>query len=85
VKSTVPVIFRHEGYRFFFYSNEGEPREPLHVHVRKGEAVAKIWLEPNPAVSNSYGMSAAELRGLLDVAVENRGLIERFWDEHFGD
>jgi hypothetical protein len=85
VDSTVPVIFRHEGYRFFFYSNEGEPREPLHVHVRKGEAVAKIWLEPKPAVSNSYGMSAAELRGLLDIAVENRGLIERFWDEHFGD
>ncbi|MCP4109321.1 MAG: DUF4160 domain-containing protein [Desulfobacteraceae bacterium] len=32
------------GYRFFFYSNEGNPLEPLHIHVRKGEAVAKFWI-----------------------------------------
>ena len=81
----MPVIFRHKGYRFFFYSNEGEPREPLHVHVRKGEAVAKFWLAPTPAVASAYGMSAGELRELLNVAVENRSLIQRFWDEHFGD
>ena len=81
----MPAIFRHKGYRFFFYSNEGEPREPLHVHVRKGEAVAKLWLAPSPAVASSYGMSAAELRELLEVAVANRGLVQRFWDEHFGD
>jgi hypothetical protein len=30
-------------------------------------------------------MSAAELRELLDVAVENRTLIQRFWDEYVGD
>ena len=56
----VPAIFQHKGYRFFFYSNEGEPREPLHVHVRKGEAEAKFWLAPSPGVACSYGMSAAE-------------------------
>ena len=38
----MPVVFRYKGYRFFFYSNEGNPREPLHIHVRKGEAVAKL-------------------------------------------
>jgi hypothetical protein len=81
----VPAIFQHKGYRFFFYSNEGEPREPLHIHVRKGEAEAKFWLAPSPGVASSYGMSAAELRELLQIAVENRGLIQRFWNEHFGD
>jgi hypothetical protein len=24
----MPVIFRYKGFRFFFYSNEGNPREP---------------------------------------------------------
>jgi len=83
--STLPAIFRHKGYRFFFYSNEGEPQEPLHVHVRKGKAVAKLWLEPEPAVASSFGVAARELRELLTVAVGNRQLIARYWNEHFGD
>jgi hypothetical protein len=80
----MPVVFRHKGYRFFFYSNEGEPREPLHVHVRRGSAVAKLWLEPVPGVAESYGLAANELRELLDVAVAHAPEIERYWNEHFG-
>jgi len=79
----MPVVFRHRGYRFFFYSNEGEPREPLHIHVRRGDSVAKLWLEPLPEVAESYGMSAHELRALLDVAVAHAAAIERYWNEHF--
>jgi len=40
----MPVIFRHKGYRFFFFSNEGIPLEPCHIHVKKGSAVAKFWI-----------------------------------------
>ena len=32
----MPVVFRYKGFRFFFYSNEGNPREPVHVHVMGG-------------------------------------------------
>jgi hypothetical protein len=42
----MPVVFRHGGYRFFFYSNEGDPREPIHVHVVSGENSAKFWVQP---------------------------------------
>jgi hypothetical protein len=42
----MPVVFRHKGYRFFFSSNEGNPREPLHIHVRSSEGEAKFWLGP---------------------------------------
>ena len=31
----MPIVFRSDGFKFFFYSNEGDPREPLHVHVAK--------------------------------------------------
>jgi hypothetical protein len=79
----VPVIFRYRGYRFFFYSNEGLPREALHVHVRKGSAVAKFWLEPVPEIASSHGMAAHELRELLSIATAHRAEIERFWNEHF--
>lgn len=30
-----PVVFRHRGYRFQFYANEGNPREPVHIHMVK--------------------------------------------------
>jgi hypothetical protein len=59
------VVFRYKGFRFFFYSNEGDPREPLHIHVRKAEAVAKLWLEPVARVAESYGLRSGELRELL--------------------
>ena len=81
----MPVVFRYKGYRFFFFSNEGEPLEPLHVHVRKGEYVAKFWINPVVTLEDAYGFRASELREIADVVEENRELIERCWHEHFGD
>ncbi len=40
----MPKIYEQNGYRFFFYSAEGD--EPCHVHIKKGEGDGKIWLEP---------------------------------------
>jgi hypothetical protein len=80
----MPVVFRYKGYKFFFYSNEGDPREPLHIHVRKAESVAKFWLEPEPGIAEVYGFTSHELRELLGVAMENTELIRRYWNEHFG-
>ena len=37
-------MFRYKGFRFFFYSNEGDPREPVHVHARGDGGEAKFWL-----------------------------------------
>ena len=74
---------RIDTYPFFFHSNEGDPREPLHIHARKGGAVAKFWLEPYPSVAEAYGMKSRELHELLDVAVEHSEQIKRYWNEHF--
>jgi hypothetical protein len=49
----MPVVFRYKGLRFFFYSNEGRPRELAHVHVRSGGSEAKLWLEPQVRVAAS--------------------------------
>ncbi len=79
----MPTIFRYSGYRFFFYSNEGDPLEPLHVHVIKGENVAKFWLDPEIVVSQSYGMNSSELTKLAKIIDDHRDLIRKAWDEHF--
>jgi len=80
----MPVIFRHKGFRFFFYSNEGSPREPVHVHVRSGEGEAKFWLHPVVHLDASFGFDAQTLRELAHVVEQNAALIEGAWDEYFG-
>ena len=79
----MPSVLRYKGYNFFFYSNEGVPREPLHVHVRQASTTAKIWLEPDVMVADSFGMTAQELRELVRVARKNRSVFEKAWKNHF--
>jgi hypothetical protein len=81
----MPVVFCSNGYRFFFFSNEGSPREPLHVHVRRGGDIARIWLEPQVALAESYGFKSRELSDIVTLVQEHRSEIERAWHEHFGD
>jgi hypothetical protein len=42
----MPVVVRVAGFRLFFYANEGQPREPVHVHVERGDGEAKFWINP---------------------------------------
>ena len=77
-------MFRYKSFRFFFYSNEGSPREPVHVLVRAGGSEAKIWLKLQAVVATSYGYDAGRLRELVDVAQTNSQLIERAWHDCFG-
>jgi hypothetical protein len=79
----MPVVFRYNGIRFFFYSNEGDPREPVHIHAQLGSSVAKIWLHPDVCIATSSGFSAKEQAVLMDAVERNRELIERRWYEHF--
>ena len=78
----MPVVFRWKGYKFFFFSNEGNPREPLHVHVRGNGARAKFWIKP-VALAENIGFPAHELNSLIGVINENQDLIERVWHEYF--
>jgi hypothetical protein len=79
----MPKVLEWKGYKFFFYSNEGNPREPCHVHVRKGEKTAKFWMSPRVELGLSYEMSSKELALLQEVVEKNAGLIRRRWDEFF--
>lgn len=79
----MPLVFRWKGHRFHFFSNEGDPREPVHIHVTKDNADAKFWLQPEVNVTYNKGFNARELAALSSVVAERREEIERAWDEHF--
>jgi len=79
----MPAVFRYRGFRFFFYSNEGAPREPVHVHVEKDEIEAKFWLFPEVRVAYNDGYDARTQRELLEIVIANRDRIERAWNDFF--
>jgi len=80
----MPEVFRERGFRFFFYSNEGSPREPVHMHVEKGNVEAKFWLFPVARVACNDGFDARALRELTAIVESNKGRIEGAWNEYFG-
>jgi len=79
----MPTLFRYKGFRFFFYSNEGNPREPAHVHVEQDDREAKFWLRPDVRLAYNAGFNAKALSGLLSIVEQQREQIERAWREFF--
>jgi hypothetical protein len=51
--------------------------------VRNGAATAKLWLEPEVMVADSFGMSAKELRELVRVARANKYAFAKAWKDYF--
>lgn len=81
----MPAVFVDQGYRFHFYSREGEPLEPVHIHVAKrGVGDAKLWLYPETAIAYSFGFDARAERFIISVVNARRAEIEKAWNEHFG-
>lgn len=76
-----PTIFRARGYRFYFFSRE-EARMHVHVHHETGEA--KVWLTPEIAIAQNYGLSPARLAAALRLVQEREDEIRRAWQTHFG-
>lgn len=81
----MPVVFQQGGFRVSFYSNEGTPREPMHVHVRRGGCEAKLWLEPEIAIARSRSFNATALGEIVTLVSSRREEIERAWHGHFSD
>ena len=80
-----PVVFRHRGFKFHFYANGGNPREPMHVHVLKDNIDAKFWLWPEVRMAYNDGFDARTERLLMELILTQRPLIGRVWNDFFSD
>ena len=78
----MPTVLRVEGFRFFFFSNEGH--EPPHIHVESGACAAKYWLEP-VALVYSHGYNSGQLRRLRRLVEGNKELFQKAWNDYFID
>ncbi len=74
----MPTLLIRDGFKFFFYANEHEPK---HIHVIKNDGFAKIELKSLKVVSNY--LKPKELKFAIEVIAQNRDDFERIWDEWF--
>lgn len=79
----MPKVLVINGFRFFFFSNEGDPLEPCHIHVRKGNGLAKFWIEPQVRLAESIAFSAKDLRFIEQTINENLDTIKEAWNDYF--
>jgi hypothetical protein len=79
----MPQVFTWNGFRFHFFANEGEPREPVHVHVSSAGAKAKFWLFPDVELAYNRGYNARTVKRLQEVVEQRRFEIEEFWNDFF--
>ena len=79
----MPVILRFKGCVFFFYSNEGNPFEPAHIHVRNAESEAKFWLEPEISLARNDGFNSKELKEIFVIVETHRTQFTEAWYDYF--
>jgi hypothetical protein len=77
----MPTILRVHGFRFYFYSHE--PNEPPHIHIDRGMASAKFWLE-KIALARNAGFSARELGEIQRLVQKHQTQLLEAWHVFFG-
>jgi hypothetical protein len=77
----MPTVMRIGAFRFYFFSHE--PNEPPHIHIDRGEATIKVWLE-SLEIAKSRGFRAHEIGGIVAMVDENRVKLLEAWHEYFG-
>ncbi len=76
----MPTVLRYKGYRFYFYSSDGD--EPPHVHVDHSGRTIKIWLKTlKVAYNDGYPMRAITV--ILDVVDQHREEFLEAWRGYF--
>ena len=77
----MPTVLRIGAFRLYFFSHE--PNEPPHIHIDRGEATIKVWLDP-PEVAKSRGFRAHEIGGIVAMVEEHKAKLLEAWHEYFG-
>jgi len=76
----MPTVLRIRGFRFFFFSLEGN--EPPHIHIEQWERFAKFWLDPISLVK-SRGFRSGELSEIQRIVEEQQDFLMEKWNDYF--
>lgn len=87
----MPKVFVVSGYYIYFWTDEGNPIEPVHVHVNKGKPVpnaTKIWLTSSEKClleNNNSQIPEHELSKIIQTIEAQFFYICNKWKETFGE
>jgi len=86
----MPRIFKVGPYLVYFWINESEPLEPMHVHVSQGRPerdATKIWLTRGGGcclAHNRGNIPSHVLRNIMDIIETRHAYVELRWRAKFG-
>ncbi|MGN8818074.1 DUF4160 domain-containing protein [Oribacterium sp. HCP28S3_H8] len=86
----MPKCFEAYGYIIFFWSNEGYPMEPIHVHIGKKISAnsTKIWILSDGSAevaNNNSRIPLKDLRKILKIIEVYSDMIVAKWQQYFGE
>lgn len=87
----MPQIFRIGSYIIYFWSNENDPLEPVHVHIAEGKATAnatKIWITNSGKAllcNNNSRIPKKTLNNMIRYIEANSNIIINKWYSQFGE
>lgn len=87
----MPQLLKVGPYLIYFWSNESEPLEPIHVHITDGRPTGeatKIWITSAGKALLCHNKSKIPdriLNRLLRIVEANSAAFQKEWQEHFGE
>lgn len=87
----MPQLFRFGEYVIYFWSNENNPLEPIHVHISKGKPSpggTKIWITKTGRVlkaNNNANIPNHILNSFMKMIEANSEEIIQKWKQQFGE
>lgn len=84
----MPQFLRIGGYYIYFWSNEGTPIEPVHIHVSKNVSAntTKIWVKENgelELMKESLQIPQKDINRIIKILTPLSKDIVEMWEEYF--
>lgn len=86
----MPQVFKIGSYWVYFWSNENDPLEPIHVHVCQGSPngnATKIWITKAGKCylcNNNSKIPERTLRNIIKIIEARSSEVIEKWFIHFG-
>lgn len=86
----MPQVFKIGAYWVYFWSQEGKPLEPVHVHVAEGRPVpnaTKIWITSHGKcylAHNKSHIPVVTLKNIMRIIEARSHEVVAKWDGYFG-
>ena len=87
----MPQVFKIGSYWVYFWSNENDPLEPVHVHIAEGKPQAngtKVWITAAGkclVANNASQIPEKVLKNIVRIIEARSDEIIDKWIKHFGE